>query len=221
MNPIPYLDLDLRDSRAQELGQAALEALMLALRRCRTDVPATGPGVTWLRRLGVSRDGKPWLRVEHPVQATRQSGHKIASEPFNLPTPAEREVMQTENISYEELARRRWCAGNPRWHPLAEGLDLVLSERGPTAELERRRKQAEAELAGELESRAAAERQRKAEEDRRSEWARKLQLWEGLPRDQRVFLAAAAELPEYRQLLEALARLSSGEKVPMPSAWVP
>lgn len=190
MTPIPWLEC-----RDAEAGSRALASMQAAIR----DLPLP-PNETF-QRLGVTTDGAAWVRVDYPKLRTRPDPAGM------LPATADLEPYPDiwGIMTAAQRAAWLWTKGEPQWHPLDEGLALLTADDGPRAELERRHRAIQAEETAEI---VAAEERRRIGEEQRARadlWAERTQAWKALPRERQMFLAAAAQLPAYRDLLFALA----------------
>lgn len=210
-----------RDADA-ETAERAAAALVSELRSHGS--PGGVPAPAFLEGLGIAVGGSIFLRVDHPRYRERPDPNDLASNPA---AALEREVeFARANLSYAQRARQLWLETDRRWHPLAEGVGLMMDPCGPKAELDRRRAVAARE--DELDAMASALAAEKELECARcaTERATRQSLWDALPRAVQIAHAAASRVPEELRsvafaVASALAEVDRHERVPMPGEWRP
>ena len=215
LHPQRWADLDTRNPRESVRQQAALEALVDVLRAGDFPIGDAGPGANLLGALCVSADGRASLRIDVPVRAEQEHVEALSG---NL-SLEEIQTQQQGNWSMARVSRERWLATKPEHVALdVAGLTRLLET---STEMARRRALVDEQNAAEATAAAAALAREAEVEAGRRENQRRQKAWGARTREAQLFTAAAADLPEFRGLLERLADLGAGDRIPMPASWQP
>lgn len=207
--PIPFANAP------DALGLSALAELQSALRRRGLLEPKQPVPPSWVRVLGVGADGTAFVMVEHPRLAERPDAQAV------VVSDHERWMLVSSAVTLPGLARARWLACDPHWHGLEQGLGLLLDDKGPRADLERRRRIAADEETAELAAAGEAERLRFEAQAKESERRQLREAWQLLPVETRRCLVVAQRYPDLAGAFELLGQMLVDRCNYPPEGWRP